>query len=36
MRGDNDGIKGFADLQGKKSAQSLTSNFGKLAEESGA
>ena len=36
VRGDNDGIKGFADLQGKKSAQSLTSNFAKLAEESGA
>jgi L-cystine transport system substrate-binding protein len=36
VRGDNDGIKGFADLQGKKSAQSLTSNFAKLAEQSGA
>ena len=29
-------IKSFADLKGKKSAQSLTSNFGKLAEASGA
>ncbi|AWK89360.1 amino acid ABC transporter substrate-binding protein [Azospirillum thermophilum] len=36
VRGDNDAIKGFADLKGKKSAQSLTSNFGKLAEASGA
>ena len=36
VRGDDDSIKGFADLKGKKSAQSLTSNFGKLAEESGA
>ncbi|MBN8933785.1 MAG: transporter substrate-binding domain-containing protein, partial [Rhizobium pusense] len=29
-------IKGFEDLKGKKSAQSLTSNFGKLAEAAGA
>lgn len=36
VRGDNQDIKGFADLKGKKSAQSLTSNFGKLAERSGA
>ncbi|CAO3436893.1 amino acid ABC transporter substrate-binding protein [Azospirillum endophyticum] len=36
VRGDNDRIKSFADLKGKKSAQSLTSNFGKLAEASGA
>ena len=36
VRGDNDSIKSFADLKGKKSAQSLTSNFGKLAEASGA
>jgi cystine transport system substrate-binding protein len=36
VRGDNADIKGFADLKGKKSAQSLTSNFGKLAEENGA
>lgn len=35
-RADDDSIKGFADLKGKKSAQSLTSNFGKLAEASGA
>ncbi|XUY29351.1 amino acid ABC transporter substrate-binding protein [Agrobacterium sp. rho-8.1] len=32
----NADIKGFADLKGKKSAQSLTSNFGKLATEAGA
>jgi L-cystine transport system substrate-binding protein len=32
----NDDIKDFADLKGKKSAQSLTSNFGKLAEQNGA
>jgi len=32
----NSDIKGFADLKGKKAAQSLTSNFGKLAEQSGA
>lgn len=36
VRGDDDEIKGFADLRGKKSAQSLTSNFGKLAEKNGA
>ncbi|TCV72107.1 amino acid ABC transporter substrate-binding protein [Neorhizobium sp. S3-V5DH] len=36
VRQDNDEIKGFADLKGKKAAQSLTSNFGKLAEQSGA
>jgi L-cystine transport system substrate-binding protein len=36
VRGDNEEIKSFADLQGKKSAQSLTSNFGKLAESNGA
>jgi cystine transport system substrate-binding protein len=35
-RADDDSIKGFADLKGKKSAQSLTSNFGKIAQESGA
>ena len=33
-RSDNSSIKGFADLKGKKSAQTLTSNFGKLAEKS--
>ncbi|MBV2143194.1 amino acid ABC transporter substrate-binding protein [Falsochrobactrum sp. TDYN1] len=32
----NDTIKNFADLKGKKAAQSLTSNYGKLAKESGA
>jgi cystine transport system substrate-binding protein len=36
VRGDNETIKGFDDLKGKKSAQSLTSNFGRLAESSGA
>jgi cystine transport system substrate-binding protein len=36
VRGDNSEIKGFADLKGKKSAQTLTSNFGKLAEQNGA
>jgi L-cystine transport system substrate-binding protein len=36
VRGENEDIKGFADLKGKKSAQSLTSNFGKLAEKNGA
>jgi len=36
VRADDASIKGFADLKGKKSAQSLTSNFGKLAEQSGA
>nr|WP_235919385.1 amino acid ABC transporter substrate-binding protein [Aureimonas psammosilenae] len=32
----NTDIKSFADLKGKKSAQSLTSNFGKIAEKAGA
>ncbi|BCH14253.1 amino acid ABC transporter substrate-binding protein [Mesorhizobium sp. L-2-11] len=36
VRGDNTDIKSFADLKGKKAAQSLTSNFGKLAEANGA
>jgi cystine transport system substrate-binding protein len=36
VRADNEEIKTFADLKGKKSAQSLTSNFAKLAEASGA
>ncbi|QPC87582.1 transporter substrate-binding domain-containing protein [Mesorhizobium sp. NBSH29] len=36
VRGDNEEIKGFADLKGKKSAQSLSSNFGKIAENAGA
>jgi cystine transport system substrate-binding protein len=36
VRDGDDSIKTFADLKGKKSAQSLTSNFGKLAEQSGA
>jgi cystine transport system substrate-binding protein len=36
VKEDNDTIKSFADLKGKSSAQSLTSNFGKLAESHGA
>lgn len=36
VKADNEDIKTFEDLKGKKSAQSLTSNFGKLAEASGA
>ncbi len=36
VREDNTEIAGFEDLKGKKSAQSLTSNFGKLAEAAGA
>jgi L-cystine transport system substrate-binding protein len=32
----NDAVKGFADLKGKKAAQSLTSNFAQLAEKNGA
>jgi L-cystine transport system substrate-binding protein len=32
----NDEIKGFTDLKGKTSAQSLSSNFGKIAEANGA
>lgn len=36
VKADNDQIKSFADLKGKRSAQSLTSNFGKLAEKNGA
>ncbi|MBO9101369.1 MULTISPECIES: amino acid ABC transporter substrate-binding protein [unclassified Rhizobium] len=36
VRDNDDSIKGFADLKGKKAAQSLTSNYGKLAEQSGA
>jgi L-cystine transport system substrate-binding protein len=33
---DNAEIKGFADLSGKRAAQSLTSNYGKMAEQAGA
>jgi cystine transport system substrate-binding protein len=36
VRDGNDTIRSFDDLKGKKSAQSLTSNFGKLAEQHGA
>lgn len=36
VREDNDEIKGFDDLKGRKSAQSLTSNYAKMAEAAGA
>jgi cystine transport system substrate-binding protein len=36
VREDNNDITSFADLQGKKSAQSLTSNYANMAEEAGA
>src|SRR3954468_6253525 len=36
VRDGNDDIKSFADLKGKKSAQSLSSNFGKIAQTAGA
>jgi cystine transport system substrate-binding protein len=36
VKEDNSEITGFESLDGKKAAQSLTSNFGKLAEEAGA
>ncbi len=36
VKGDDDSIKSFDDLKGKKSAQTLTSNFGKLAQAAGA
>ncbi|NGO51914.1 amino acid ABC transporter substrate-binding protein [Allomesorhizobium camelthorni] len=36
VREDNAEIKGFADLTGKRAAQSLTSNYGKIAEQAGA
>lgn len=36
VKGDNAAIKSFADLKGRKSAQSLTSNFSKLASGYGA
>ncbi|MCH3772643.1 transporter substrate-binding domain-containing protein, partial [Campylobacter coli] len=36
VRDDNTTIKSFADLKGKKSANTLTSNFGKLAQSHGA
>lgn len=36
VRSDNDSIKGFDDIKGKRSANTLTSNFGKLAEKHGA
>jgi L-cystine transport system substrate-binding protein len=36
VRDDNAAIKTFDDLKGKKAAQTLTSNFGKLAEKHGA
>jgi cystine transport system substrate-binding protein len=36
VREDNTEIKDFADLTGKKAAQSLTSNYAKMAEQAGA
>jgi cystine transport system substrate-binding protein len=36
VRADNDEIKSFEDLKGKTSAQSLSSNFGKIAQGAGA
>lgn len=36
VRNDNDSINSFADLKGKRSANTLTSNFGKLAQGYGA
>ena len=36
VKEDNADIKGFGDLKGKKAAQSLTSNYGKIAEGAGA
>ncbi|MBN3755876.1 amino acid ABC transporter substrate-binding protein [Paraburkholderia sp. Tr-20389] len=36
VRSDNSAIKGFDDLKGKKSANTLTSNFGKIAAAHGA
>lgn len=36
VKADNEDIKSFEDLSGKRAAQSLSSNFGKLAEASGA
>lgn len=35
-RADDSSIKSFADIKGKKTAQSLTSNYGKMAEKYGA
>ena len=36
VKADNTAITSFADLKGKKAAQTLTSNFGKLAQDNGA
>lgn len=36
VKADNEAVTGFDDLQGLRAAQSLTSNFGRLAEEHGA
>jgi cystine transport system substrate-binding protein len=36
VRADNNAIHGFADLKGKRSANSISSNFAKLAERNGA
>lgn len=36
VKDDNEDIASFADLDGKRAAQSLTSNYGRIAEEAGA
>lgn len=36
VKGDNEEIKSFEDLEGKKAAQNLTSSWGKMAEQYGA
>ena len=36
VKADNEDIKSFEDLAGKRAAQSLSSNFGKLAQDNGA
>jgi L-cystine transport system substrate-binding protein len=36
VREDDTAIKSFGDLEGKRAAQSLTSNYGKMAEQAGA
>jgi cystine transport system substrate-binding protein len=36
VKEDNSDIQSFSDLDGKKAAQSLTSNYGKMAQEAGA
>ena len=36
VKADNEAVKAFGDLKGLRAAQSLTSNFGRLAQENGA